>query len=58
MSEFSIKDLAKIIERESKVATYKFALLRATIEIIQEQEHYKEAHGDSVSYPMGLMILN
>jgi len=58
MPHFSIQDLAKIIERESKSATYKFALLRATIEIIQEQEHYLLVHEDSkVSYPMGSMVM-
>jgi hypothetical protein len=43
MNSFSIKDLAKIIERDSKDATYKFALLRGTIEIIQENDNYKSA---------------
>lgn len=58
MHRFSIQDLAKIIERESKSATYKFALLRATIEIIQEQEHYLLVHEDNtVSYPMGSMVM-
>jgi len=57
MPQFSIKDLAKKVERESKVATNKFALLRGTIEIIQEQDHYKRVHGDMVSFPMGQMIL-
>jgi len=58
MPRFSIQDLAKIIERESKSATYKFTLLRATIEIIHEQEHYLMLHEhNTVSYPMGSMIL-
>ena len=57
MDSFSIKDLAKIIERDSKDATYKFALLRATIEIIQEHDNYKSVNEEGVSFPMGLLIL-
>ena len=57
MDSFNIKDLAKIIERDSKDATYKFALLKATIEIIQEHDNYKTVSETSVSFPMGLMIL-
>ena len=57
MSEFSITDLAKIIERDSKDATYKFALLRGTIELIQEHAHYKKAIGDQIVYPIGLLLI-
>lgn len=57
MDSFSITDLAKIIERDSKDATYKFALLRGTIEIIQEHDNYKTASVTGISFPMGLLIL-
>jgi len=57
MNSFSIKDLAKIIERDSKDATYKFALLRGTIDIIQENDNYREVTGQVVTFPMGLLIL-
>jgi hypothetical protein len=57
MSSFSITDLAKIIERDSKDATYKFALLRGNIEIIQENDHYKSVELDRVNFPIGLLIL-
>ena len=57
MNSFLIKDLAKIIERDSKDATYKFALLKGTIDIIQENDNYKEVTGQTVTFPMGLMIL-
>ena len=57
MNSFSIKDLAKIIERDSKDATYKFALLRGTIDIIQENDNYREVTGQGVTFPMGLLIL-
>ena len=57
MPQFSIKDLAKIIERDSKDATYKYALLRGSIEIVQENDNYKRIDGDSVSFPLGLLVL-
>jgi len=53
MPSFSIKDLAKIIERDSKDATYKYALLRGTIELIQEHDQYKRVSGEEVSFPLG-----
>ena len=54
---FTLTDLAKIIERDSKDSTYKFALLRGTIDIIQNFPHYRETDGKTISYPMGLMVL-
>ena len=58
MTAFSLTDLARIIERDSKDSTYKFALLRGTIDIIQNFPHYKKVHEDHrISYPMGLMVL-
>ena len=57
MPSFSIKDLAKIIERDSKDATYKYALLRGSIEIIQENDNYKKVAGSEVSFPLGLLVL-
>ena len=57
MDSFSIKDLAKIIERDSKDATYKFALLRGTIEIIQENDNYKSASEQGITFPLGLLVL-
>ena len=57
MDSFSITDLAKIIERDSKDATYKYALLRGTIEIIQEHDNYKSVSEKDIAFPMGLLIL-
>lgn len=58
MSQFSLKHLAQIIERDSKDSTYKFALLRGTIDIIQNYPHYKQIEsGGRISFPMGLMVL-
>ena len=57
MPSFSIKDLAKIIECDSRDATYKYALLRGTIELIQEHDQYKRVSGEEVSFPLGLLVL-
>lgn len=49
-------NINKIIERESKSSTYKFALLRGTIEIIQESSPFIEISDDRVHIPLGLLI--
>ncbi len=49
--------LRRFIERESKYASYKFALLRGIIEIIQEYDHLKiERDTGKVLFPLGLLI--
>ena len=55
--DFTLKHRARIIERDSKDSTYKFALLRGTIDIIQKYPHFVEAVGTRVRYPMGLLLL-
>ncbi len=58
MPDFTLTDLARIIERDSKDSTYKFALLRGTIDIIQNFPHFKQIDSSmKVSYPMGLMVI-
>lgn len=49
-------DIHKIIERDSKVSTYKFALLRGTIDIIIENSPYIRFQEERVSIPLGLLI--
>lgn len=49
-------DISKIIERDSKSATYKFALLRGVIDIIQENSPYVRFNGDRVYFPTGLLV--
>ena len=49
-------NINKIIERESKSSTYKFALLRGTIELIQENSPYIQFHEDKVVIPLGLLM--
>ncbi len=45
-------------ERKSKDSTYKFALLRGTIDIIQNSPNLKELKHDlRVYYPMGLLVM-
>lgn len=53
----TLKNINQIIERDSKDTTYKFALLRATIEVIQEKSPYQKSQDDRVILPVGLLIL-
>src|SRR5690606_26489581 len=46
----------KIIERDSKTTTYKFALLRGVIDIVQDNSPYIRFLGDRVQIPTGLLI--
>src|SRR5690606_10378154 len=50
------QDISKIIERDSKTTTYKFALLRGVIDIIQENSPYISFSKDRVCFPLGLLI--
>ena len=49
-------NISKIIERDSKTTTYKFALLRGVIDIIQENSPFISYEGDKVFFPIGLLI--
>ena len=49
-------NISKIIERDSKTTTYKFALLRGVIDIIQDNSPYISFSNSMVSFPMGLLI--
>jgi len=48
--------LNTIIEQDRTVTTFKYALLRGTIEVCQQYSHLAEAEGDRVWYPLGLLI--
>jgi len=50
------KKVNAIIERDSKDATYKFALLRGAIEISQEYDHLKQVSGNRIEFPLGLLV--
>lgn len=49
-------NISKIIERDSKATTYKYALLRGVIDIIQENSPYIVFSGERVQIPTGLLI--
>lgn len=49
-------NISKIIERDSKSTTYKFALLRGVIDIIQENSPYIRMVDNRVHIPTGLLI--
>jgi hypothetical protein len=49
-------NISKIIERDSKSTTYKFALLRGVIDVILENSPYISIQGNRVQIPTGLLI--
>ncbi|MBM3712518.1 MAG: hypothetical protein FJW56_03665 [Actinobacteria bacterium] len=49
-------NISRIIERDSKTTTYKFALLRGVIDIIQENSPFISYSKDRVYFPLGLLI--
>lgn len=50
------RNISKIIERDSKATTYKFALLRGVIEIIQDNSPFISNSKGRVQIPTGLLI--
>jgi hypothetical protein len=56
MDKEIFSNISKIIERDSKSTTYKFALLRGTIDIIQENSPYIRIDKKRVFIPIGLLI--
>jgi len=50
------QNIGKIIERDSKSTTYKYALLRGVINIIQENSPYISFSKERVQMPTGLLI--
>ena len=56
MNPLIFQNISNIIERDSKTTTYKFALLRGVIDIIQDQSPFKVISKDRVHFPMGLLI--
>ena len=49
-------NINKIIERDNKSTTYKFALLRGVIDIIQDNSPFIKIYGNKVTIPTGLLI--
>jgi len=56
MNQEIFSNISKIIERDSKSSTYKFALLRGIIDIIQEDSPYIHVGVSRVKFPMGLLV--
>jgi hypothetical protein len=48
--------LNTIIEQDKRVSSFKYALLRGTIEICQQYAHLEEETSDRVWYPLGLLV--
>ena len=49
-------NISKIIERDSKSTTYKYALLRGVIDIIQNNSPFISISEGRVHFPTGLLI--
>lgn len=56
MNNNVFQNISKIIERDSKATTYKYALLRGVIDIIQDNSPYIKISKSRVYFPTGLMI--
>lgn len=56
MDKEIFSNIGKILERGKKSSTYKYALLRGTIEIIQENSPYLYTKGEEVFIPLGLLV--
>ena len=56
MNKEIFSNISKIIERDSKTSTYKFALLRGVIDIIQDNSPYIFFSNDRVNFPIGLLV--
>ncbi len=56
MNDDIFRNIGKIIERDSKSTTYKLALLRGVIDIIQENSPYISYTKDRVYFPLGSLI--
>jgi len=53
----ALHEISTIIERDSKDTTYKFALLRASIQATQEYDHYAIVEDGKATFPLGLIVL-
>jgi len=56
MQEVVFANISKIIERDSKVTTYKYALLRGVIDLIQDNSPYIYFSKGRADIPTGLLI--
>jgi len=56
MRDEIFSNISKIIKRDSKVSTYKFALLRGTIDVILENSPFIVQKESRIYIPLGLLI--
>lgn len=56
MTDSIFTNISKIIERDSKSTTYKFALLRGVIDIIQDNSPFIKLQDNQAIFPTGLLI--
>ena len=56
MNQETFANISKIIERDTKVTTYKFALLRGVIDIILENSPYIRIRDGLAAMPTGLLV--
>lgn len=56
METSSLRTINSILERDAKDASYKFALLRGTIDVCQRYSHLREESDGRVQYPLGLLV--
>jgi len=56
VNQETFSNISKIIERDTKVTTYKFALLRGVIDIILENSPYIRIQGGRATIPTGLLV--
>jgi hypothetical protein len=52
----TLQKINHLIHQDSKTTTYKFALLRATIEVIEEESPYVHPMDDRVHIPLGAVM--
>lgn len=56
MNSDIFQNISKIVERDSKVTTYKFALLRGVIDMIQDNSPFITFSSERVFFPTGILI--
>jgi hypothetical protein len=56
MDHQTFKHINQILARDNKSSTYKFALLRGTIDLIEENSPFIEIKGGRAYFPLGLLV--
>jgi hypothetical protein len=56
MDQQTFRNINQILSRDNKSSTYKFALLRGTIDVIEDNSPFIVRKGDRVHFPIGLLV--